>query len=134
VKPVKCPVCRDQGIVELAGRRTVDGYSRGSAPCQWCEAGHKLRAYLVDKGEHPLGDYSMVSLADPVQANYHAVTKEEALAEWETCDHEYQPIGPPQARPWAKDSIQWKTCPKCGKEEVDHLPLSSDHSPRRTTP
>ena len=131
---MNCIYCHDQGVVELAGRRTIDGYSRGSAPCQWCVQGEKVRKYLAEKKEHPLTDYSIVSLADPPQGLYHPVSREEALAEWETCDHDYQPIGPPQARPWAKDSIQWKTCPKCGKEEVDHLPLSSDHSPRRTTP
>lgn len=134
MKHVDCPICHDQGIVELAGRRTIDGYSRGSAPCQWCDQGKKLQKWMVENKHHPLTDYSMHSIASQPEPHYDEVTKEEALADWESCTHDHQPIGPPQARPWANDSIQWETCSRCGKEQATTIPTSSDHSARRTTP
>lgn len=103
--PINCIYCHDQGMVELAGR-TKDGYSRGSAPCNWCDLGIKVRAKLVQKGQHPLADYSEHGLADPPQRGYHAVSREEALAKWEACTHTWQLDGPPQARRWSGDSIE----------------------------
>lgn len=36
-----CPVCNDEGWVILLGTEQHHGYvySRGTAPCHWCEAG-----------------------------------------------------------------------------------------------
>lgn len=41
-----CPICQDDGIIELLGTITVHGvtYSRGSTTCKWCEEG--LRRYV----------------------------------------------------------------------------------------
>lgn len=131
MKPLTCPVCHDQRMVELKGTSS-DGYSRGSAPCQFCEGGRKLAAHLAGENQHPLTDYSMHSLASPAQGNYRAVTKEEALLEWNTCIHQWQNDGEPQARPWAKDSIQSKTCTRCRKQQVDVIPNEPHHVARRS--
>lgn len=125
-RPINCDHCQDQGIVELAGADR-DGYSRGSAPCRWCDAGQKLQKKLAADKHHPLTDYSVHSLAATPQPGYHAVTKTEALAEWETCDHVLEPQGPPQARPWKGDSVQWTRCQRCGKEEAHTIPHEPHH-------
>lgn len=115
-----CDFCHDSGIVELAG--TSGKYSRGSAPCRWCDEGKRLYRFLTAKKQHPLTDYSDLSLAETPQPGYHAVPKAEALAEWDACTHDYRPTGLPQARPWNKDTIQLHTCHRCGKQEVEIRP------------
>jgi len=129
---MSCDYCHDQGIVELAGIHP-DATSRGSAPCRWCPQGQKLRKRLTEQKHHPLTDYSIHSLAATPQPGYHATTREEALADWTTCHHQWKPEGSLQARPWAGDAIQWKTCSRCAKQEVDTLPLQPHHHARRTT-
>jgi hypothetical protein len=114
MKPLTCQFCQDQGIVELAGA-TSDGYSRGAAPCKWCDKGEALRRRLTTQKHHPLTDYSVHSLAATPQPGYHEMTKSEALAEWDACAHQWINQGAPQERRWAGDALQWQRC-RCGKE------------------
>lgn len=126
----RCPICHDAGVVELTGTDS-DGYSRGSAPCRWCDQGKKLHDHLKAKNQYPLSDYSPHSLADPAaHSPYRVVTREEAIAQWTSCTHTWVDQGEPQARAWAGDSLQWKRCSKCGKETATHVPLEAGHHRR----
>lgn len=157
----RCSVCHDDGWVSLKGRTMTNGisYSRGAAPCKWCEAGTK--AYEAAKKPH--------RRKDNVESNYKITdvdgydpdpvfpTKSEAAAflraimpnlsldmddpdrraplnPFDGCTHELVEDGPPQARPWNNDSIQWRRCTKCDMQSAEPVKLESDHRPRRLRP
>lgn len=72
-KPIRCDYCQDVGIIELAGTVKIHGitYSRGSAPCRWCDEGRRLRDFLEAERQHPLTDYSVHSLAVTPDGYHH---------------------------------------------------------------
>lgn len=64
--PDPCPICHDDGIVILLGTTNHHGYeySRGSAPCHWCEAGTEAFATARTRRtgssrERPESDYTI---------------------------------------------------------------------------
>lgn len=155
----ECRVCLNDGWVILNGRETHLGlsYSRGSAPCHWCEAG--TAAYTAAKKRK-----------DNVESNYRITdvegydpqpvfpTKKEAAemlrsimpnlslehsdperygksrSPFDDCTHNLEDDGAPQARPWNKDSIQWRRCTKCDMQTAQPVELLPSHSPRRLRP
>jgi hypothetical protein len=71
-----CPICEDEGMVELKGTVTVHGvtYSRGSTTCKWCEEGARryVRAISPPRGKNdhhrkwqPAQDYTLEDVGLP---------------------------------------------------------------------
>lgn len=50
--------------------------------------------------------------------SYQAVTREQALADWDRCQHDWVSTAAPQPRPWNGDTIQHQWCPRCNKERI----------------
>lgn len=85
-----CRWCADEGWVELKG--TVDGYSRGSAPCKWCETGmrrfQRMRELRIEKSK----DIAYCHATDrrQIETDYGEDDVEAAL--------DYQPVSQVEAR------------------------------------
>jgi len=154
----QCQVCMDDGWVSLKGRVRRLGYSytRGSAPCRWCEQGTKAYNAAKNRPKEPMVESNYgIEDVDGYDPEPIFPTKAEAAAflrsimpnlsldhddpnrmaptmtPFDGCDHDLQPDGPPQARPWNKDSIQWYRCRHCGMEHADTVKLEADHSQHR---
>lgn len=63
----KCSACADTGWVELVGtvkRHGVD-YSRGTAPCKWCEQGRNRYAHMVAERQYPDTNFTLADVVMP---------------------------------------------------------------------
>lgn len=62
-----CPVCLDDGIVTIKGTITKHGYtySRGSAPCKWCEAGTASYVKLQANRQDPASRFTLHDVEPP---------------------------------------------------------------------
>jgi len=76
----RCRFCSDTGWVELAGTVKHHGvvYSRGTAPCKWCEQGKHRYVRAVDLKQHPESNFSESDVVVPDDGR--PASRQEALA------------------------------------------------------
>jgi len=63
----KCEACLNTGWVELAGTIMKWGvvYSRGSAPCKWCQEGLRRYSRMVELRQDPPSNYDWHDIIVP---------------------------------------------------------------------
>jgi hypothetical protein len=76
----RCRVCDDTGWVELIGTVKAHGvvYSRGSAPCKWCEVGKRRYARMLDLRQRPESNFGIEDVV--AMDDGWPVSKEQAKA------------------------------------------------------
>lgn len=96
----RCFPCDDTGFVELKGTITRHGvaYSRGTAPCKWCEQGRRRYARMVELRQHPESNFGI-----------------EDVEGWDADD---RPVGRDEARRYiAAIQAQWSK-PRPGEQAL----------------